>query len=65
MPKARCHHCHESTGLTNYYDEIRCIYCGRTQPQPAPEKKKQSNPFAKEAKRRAKRQHRRIQNRLF
>ena len=65
MPKARCIQCRQTTGIYKYYDEVRCIYCGKNQPTPMPPRPKKRNPFSEEAKRLREKRRRRDQGTLF
>ena len=45
MPKARCVQCRQTSGIYKYYDDVRCIYCGKIQPTPMTPRPPQSNLF--------------------
>ena len=65
MPKARCVHCRQTSGIYKSYDEVRCHYCGKIQPTPMPPRPEKRNPFSAEAKRLSEKRRRRDQDTLL
>ena len=65
MPKARCVQCRQTSGIYKYYDDVRCIYCGKIQPTPLPPRPSQRNPFSEDAKRLRERRRRPDQDALL
>ena len=65
MPIARCVQCRQTSGIYKYYDDVRCIYCGKIQPAALPPRLPRRNPFSENAKRLRERRRRRDQDTLL